>query len=184
MRTIALLRGVNVGGARKLPMADWRALMSDELGYANVATYVQSGNAVFDTPEQPLEQVRADLEQAIEARFGFDVLVTLRTREQLAAVVEANPLGASAEEGKFFHVVFLADAPERDAVAALIPEDPAPERWELIGRELYLATPGGIGRSRLAEKLNDRRMRVAATARNWRTVDALLRLADAAPSAS
>lgn len=180
MRAIALLRGINVGGAKKVPMAQLRALCEQQLGWSDVKTYVQSGNVVFSAPEDSEPRALADaLEAAIGAEFGFDSLVTVRTRDELAAIVEANPLGASVAEGKFFHVTFLSDAPDPDLLTRAAP-NPAPEAYALIGRELYLATPDGMGRSLLARALSERALRVRATSRNWRTVVTLLELADAA----
>jgi uncharacterized protein (DUF1697 family) len=91
--------------------------------------------------------------------------------------VAANPLRAVADEPKRHHVVFLSDAPDPDAVAALAPEDPAPEAWALIGRELYLWTPEGVTDSPLFKAFGEKRLGLRATARNWRTVEKLLELA-------
>jgi uncharacterized protein (DUF1697 family) len=180
VRAIALLRGINVGGNKKLPMARLRALCEQQLGWSDVKTYVQSGNVVFGAPDGSEPRALADaLERAIVAEFGFDSLVTVRTRDELAAIVEANPLGASAAEGKFFHVVFLSEAVDPGAVARIVPDDHAPEAYALIGRELYLKTPEGLSQSKLARVLVERPLRVRATSRNWRTVATLLELADA-----
>lgn len=179
MRTIALLRGINVGGSKKVPMAELRALM-ERLGFSDVKTYVQSGNVVFSGPRRAARAVAREIEAGIVEQFGFEVLITIRTRDELAAVVEANPLGDVADEPKRHHVVFLSDAPDPDAIAALAPEDPAPEAWALIGRELYLWTPEGVTDSPLFKAFGEKRLGLRATARNWRTVEKLLELADSA----
>lgn len=179
MRWVALLRGVNVGGARKLPMARLRALLSG-LGYDDVATYVQSGNAVFSADAGDARRLAQAIERAIEDEFGFEVNVTLRTREELAAVVAANPFPAAASEPKALHVIFLSEAVDPGRLADVDAAAFEPERFELHGRELYLWLPDGLGRSALAQALTERRLGVSATARNWRTVETLLGMASPA----
>src|SRR5688572_24083746 len=90
-RYIALLRGINVGGNKKVPMAQLRELM-EGLGYTDVATLLQSGNAVFTSKEKNPARVATQLEAAIAREFGFEVAVVIRTRDELAAVIQANPL--------------------------------------------------------------------------------------------
>jgi uncharacterized protein (DUF1697 family) len=173
MRWVALLRGVNVGGARKVPMAQLRELLSG-LGYDGVRTYVQSGNAVFDADESSAAAVRRQVERAIEDAVGFDVLVTLRSREQLAEVVAANPFPQAAPEPKTLHVLFLSEPIGDERLAFLDADAFAPEQVALRGSELYLWLPDGLGRSKLAAAITERKLGVAATARNWRTVETLL----------
>lgn len=179
MRLIALLRGINVGGNRKVPMAQLRELM-EQLGHADVVTYVQSGNVVF-APADPgaaPEAVAAGIEGALEEAFGFRPAVAVRTREQLAAIVAADPFAGVADHPSRYHVLFLSAAGDAEALAEIDAAAFEPERFALRGRELYLWTPEGIGRSSLAQKLTERRIGAAATARNWRTVTKLLELAD------
>jgi uncharacterized protein (DUF1697 family) len=178
MRTIALLRGINVGGNKRVPMAQLRMLM-EQLGFDDVATYVQSGNVVFSGPRRAATTIAQEIEAGIVEQFGFEVLIAIRTREELAAVVAANPLGDVATEPKLHHVMFLSDAPDPALIAELGDEDYAPEAFALIGRELYVWTPDGIAGSPLFRALNEKRLGVRATARNWRTVEKLLELADA-----
>jgi uncharacterized protein (DUF1697 family) len=176
-RQIALLRGINVGGRRKVPMAGLRELMS-ELGYEDVRTYVQSGNVVFTGPDAAPEKVARRLEQAIETTFGFDVAVVVRSRDELAAVVRADPLGDEATDPGKYLVSFLSDEVDPDHLADIDLEEFAPETFRLDGRELYLWLPDGVHSSRLAKALTDKRLGTTATSRNWRTVEKLLALAD------
>src|SRR3954451_17802889 len=168
-RQIALLRGVNVGGNKKVEMAKLRALM-EELGHADVRTYGNSGNVVFTGPERSSKH----LEQAIAAAFGFPVPVVLRTRDELAAVVEANPLRDVATESAKYVVVFCAEEP----VVSLDPQEYEPERFVVRGREVYLWLPAGLARSELAKLLATKPLGTNSTGRNWRTVEKLLALAD------
>ena len=174
-RYVALLRAINLGATRKVPMADLRALLAD-LGYENVRTHLQSGNAIFDAPGRP-GPVGTALEQRLEETFGFEVPVILRTRDELAAVVERDPLSDVATEPRRYQVLFLAGTLDRSKVAGLDPADFAPESFAVEDRELYVWSPEGIQNSPLLKALSDKRIGVAATSRNWRTVTKLLELA-------
>lgn len=179
-RRIALLRGINVGGNRKLPMARLRELLA-ELGHGAVRTYVQSGNVVFTAadPDATPAALAAGIERAIADTFGFDCAVTIRTRDELAEVIAADPFVGIADHPSRYHVLFLAAAADPSRLEEIDRAAFEPERFALRGRELYLWTPEGIGRSPLAQALTERRLGVAATARNWRTVTTLLTIADA-----
>ena len=168
-RQIALLRGINVGGNKRVEMARLRALMED-LGYSDVRTYVNSGNVVFSGPSRS----ERHLETAIAKTFGFEVPVVLRSREELADVVAANPLRDVANDPAKHLVVFCAAKASTD----LDPADFAPETFHVRGREVYLWAPGGIGTSPLAKALATKPIGDKSTARNWRTVEKLLALAD------
>jgi uncharacterized protein (DUF1697 family) len=170
-RQIALLRGINVGGNKKVEMARLRALL-EELGYRGVRTYVNSGNVVFSGPKRSEKH----LEAAIAKTFGFDVPVILRSRDELADVVTANPLRDVATDPAKHLVVFCA----ADASTELDPADFAPETFHLRGREVFLWAPGGIGDSPVAKALANKPLGAKSTARNWRTVEKLLALADEA----
>jgi uncharacterized protein (DUF1697 family) len=168
-RQIALLRGVNVGGNKRVEMARLRALM-EELGYSDVRTYVNSGNVVFSGPRRSEQH----LERAIAEAFGFEVPVVLRSRDELADVVAANPLREVATDPAKHLVVFCAVKASTD----LDPADFAPETFVIRGREVHLWAPGGIGTSPLAKLLAAKSLDNKSTARNWRTIEKLLELAD------
>jgi uncharacterized protein (DUF1697 family) len=168
-RQIALLRGVNVGGNRRVEMARLRALM-EEIGYSDVRTYLNSGNVVFSGPRRS----ERHLETAIAKAFGFEVLVVLRSRDELADVVAANPLRDVATDPAKHLVVFCAGKASTD----LEPADFAPETFLVREREVYLWAPSGIGTSPLAKLLAAKSLGDKSTARNWRTVEKLLELAD------
>jgi uncharacterized protein (DUF1697 family) len=175
-RRIALLRGINVGRNKRIAMPALRELF-DDAGFEDVRTYVQSGNVVLST-DAPPEKLELECERRIAERFGFDVDVIVRTRDQLAEVVERNPLGEVAANPKRYQVSFLRselDPEHADQLAALATES---ERFVAIGRELYAWHPDGIGRSRLWAKLGGTGLGVTATARNWTTVTTLLEMAD------
>jgi len=170
---IALLRGINVGKTKRLAMADLRALL-EELGFTDVRTYVQSGNVVFAGPKAGAAK---KIEAGIAERFGFDVPVIVRTEAELAAVVEANPLKAVADDDAKHLVSFLSKKVPAATLDDVDREAFAPEEFVLAGTELYLWCPGGVHKSKLAKKLSDRKLGAIATARNWRTVEKLLAMA-------
>ena len=174
---IVLLRGINVGGNRKVPMADLRTLLEDA-GAENVTTYVQSGYAVL-TSTASAASLRTTIEGKLQERFGFHVDVMVRSIAELKKVIAANPYGDAASDPTKVHVVFLNDKPKAADVAAIDQAAFAPDELTARGREIYLCLPNGAGRSKLAGVL-ERKIKVPATARNWRTVTTLLELAEAA----
>lgn len=167
----ALLRGINVGGGKKVPMADLRALLTG-LGYEAVATYLQSGNAVFASGTGDEDVLAADIMAALERRFGFAVDVLVRDHAYLEAVREACPYPAAELEGKQLHVTYFSQPVDADRFAGLDRQAFLPEEFSLGDRALYLYAPDGLGRSKLAEALSRPRLLkgLVATTRNWNTV--------------
>ncbi|MFI1762634.1 DUF1697 domain-containing protein [Streptomyces sp. NPDC020800] len=173
----ALLRGINVGGSRKLPMADLRTLMA-ELGHEGVRTHLQSGQAVFTTDRGDQESLAAELSRAIEERFGFPVDVLVREHAYLKAVADACPFPAADLAPKQLHVTYFSAPVTPERFAEIDPGTHLPEEYRLGDRCLYLYAPEGLGRSRLAEVLSRPRTTkgVIATTRNWNTVLKLVEL--------
>lgn len=176
-RYIALLRGINVGGNKLVPMARLRALL-ERLGHTDVATLLQSGNAVFTAQGKPAA-LEKQLSAAIESEFGFEVAVLVRTRDELAAAIARNPLAGAEDSPSRFLVFFLSAVPDPKLLAALDPAAYAPDEFRALGRELYARFPNGINQSKLVLALGGKRLGVVPTARNWATVNKLLALADA-----
>ena len=171
----ALLRGVNVGGKTTLPMAELRRV-AEELGYEDVATYIQSGNLVFRTADSATA-VEKGLAKAIAELGGVRPAVMVRTLAQLRKVVDGNPFIRRGEDTKLCHAVFAAKA-AKGSLTGLDLDAYAPEEVIAAGKELYLFLPGGVGRSKLAGDLAKRKDAVG-TMRNWRTVTKLLEMAEA-----
>ncbi|HZE41922.1 MAG TPA: DUF1697 domain-containing protein [Stackebrandtia sp.] len=169
-RYVALLRGINVGGHNKVPMAELRALFA-ELGHAGARSYIQSGNVVFDADEAP-EPLRAKLEAAVAERFDVANPIMLRDRGELEAIVAANPFAGRDLDPKKVTVSFLSGALSGGEDLA-VPEGMV-EEIVAARRELYVYYPDGLGRTRLDSAFFARRLRGAsATVRNWRTVEKL-----------
>ena len=176
-RQVALLRGINVGGRRRVAMAELREALAD-LSHEDVRTLGQSGNVVLTSDAAP-DELGTALEDAMASRLGVDARVVVRTRDELADVVARDPLAGVWDDPRRYQVSFLSAAPDAEVVQGLLAADVAPERLAVARRELYAWHPGGIQRSPLAALLTDRRLGVTATARNWSTVTGLLALADA-----
>jgi uncharacterized protein (DUF1697 family) len=174
---IALLRGINIGPRQRVGMPELRELM-ESLGHRDVETLVQSGNVVFTSRAAPAT-LEKKLEQAIEQELGVDPKVVVRTRDELAAVIEANPFPDVPDAGKNLHVTFLAGEPDADVAKELEAADFGDDRLSIRGREIYIAYKDGMGRSELAKRLGRAKLGVAATDRNWNTVTKLLEMADA-----
>ena len=169
---IVLIRGINVGGHKKLRMADLRSVC-ESVGLTNIATYLQSGNVVCKSDERPVT-VAARVAGALRETLALDAGVIVRTAADLARVVEANPFADAARtEPNRVMVMFLDKTPTRDAAAALLAKHAGPERLELHGAELYIHYTAGAGTSKLTNVMIERALAVTGTARNWNTVTAL-----------
>jgi uncharacterized protein (DUF1697 family) len=160
-----------------VPMARLREVL-EAAGFEDVKTYVQSGNVVLSAPRRSPAKIGREIEAAIEAEFGFDVAVVMRTRDELAALVEDDPLGDVATNPTYRVVVFLAEKLDRSRLADVEPDAFAPEAFELRDREIVMWAPEGQRDSRIVKTLTEKRTGVVGTARNWRTVEKLLAMAD------
>jgi uncharacterized protein (DUF1697 family) len=167
----ALLRGINVGGNKKVSMPELKALFVD-LGFADVATYIQSGNVVFRAPKADARAI----EERITKVFGHEVTVVLRTRAELAAAVKGNPFVSPKANLKQLYVVYLDRKPAAGAEKQLDPDRSPGDRFKLHGQELYLDLGNGAGRTKLTLDYLERKLGVKGTARNWNTALKLVEL--------
>ena len=177
MRQIVLLRGINLGARNRVSMPELRKALERD-GFQDVQTYLQSGNVVLAS-DASSEEVADRCHRRIARAFKLQIDVVTRTRDELAAVIDRNPLAKVARDPKRYQVSFLARELDAAMLAELAELAVAPERLVAIGRELYAWHPRGVARSKLWARLADRRLGVPATARNWTTVTKLLELADA-----
>ncbi|MGH7269383.1 MAG: DUF1697 domain-containing protein [Polyangiaceae bacterium] len=173
-RFALLLRGVNVGTKNSLPMAELRAMLT-KIGCTDVQTYVQSGNAVFATKLAEAALTKG-IERALEAYMGRPIATTLRTHEQMKAIVDANPFANVATNPACLCVTFLTHAPTTSEIAPLHAKDWMPELFQVAGHEIDTWHPNGQGRSPLAAALGKLPLRGAVTTRNWNTVLKLLHM--------
>jgi uncharacterized protein (DUF1697 family) len=170
---VALLRGINVGGKNKLSMTDLVALF-EEAGVQDVRTYIQSGNVLFAASRGVVDGLAKAVTGEIEVRFGLKVPVVVRSLTALEAVVEANPYRHHGSTPKALHVMFLMDEPPAPAVAALDRHRSPPDEFALLGREVFLYCPNGLGRSKLTTAWFDQALGTVSTVRNWNTVNTLV----------
>lgn len=172
------LFAVNVGGNNRVPMA-WLREAAEEAGFSGVATYLQSGNLVVTSTDSAAE-VRSQVVELIRDGLGLEVEATVRSRAELARVVKRNPMPDRVDEPARLHVSFLAGKPDPKGVAAIDAAAYAPDEFRVEGTEIYLWFANGAGRSKLATLPWRKRIAVPGTARNWRTVLAVLDLLDSA----
>lgn len=174
-RQVALLRGVNVGRAKRVAMADLRALV-EELGYPNARTLLNSGNVVFDAPDALPNDSAARIEAALAGALGISSRVTVLIAAELAGVVADNPLLDIADDPSRLLVAVLRDPADRARLEPLARLDWAPERLAVGSRAAYLWCPEGLLASRLPDAVG-RALGDAVTTRNWATVTKLNALA-------
>lgn len=174
MRWAALLRGVNVGGNRKLAMADLAAFMRGE-GYGGVTTLLASGNVVFDADEDDAAALETRLAAAAQARLGLDTDWLVRSHAELAAVIAGNPYPDAAADRPSHLLVTFHRAPVPAALVAAA-SGVGPERLHAAGRELYVDYVAGVGQSTLPAVMTKLKFPRLATARNWNTVTKLAAL--------
>ncbi len=187
---VALLRGINVGGRNKVPMADLREVVTS-LGHTGVSTYIQSGNVLFSTADTDNAKLAAALESAIEDRFGIWSSVVVLSRDELARVLAANPY-PDEPNPRMVHVVFLSAEPPGELLTRISAAESAVaakgsrDSVQAAGQVLFLHTPDGFGTSELAQTVfkiitpptKGKKHGLAATARNLATATKLLSLCD------
>ncbi len=173
---VALLRGINVGGNKPVSMARLRELLTG-LGYNDVRTYLQSGNAVFTCSKAEAAKAAGEIENAIEAAFSFPSRVIIRSGPELDAAISGDPLVHLLGDPARHFVGFLSKRPSAEGVARLAGEDFGVDQVRVVDRHAYLWCPEGISRSPLGKLNFDRILGVAVTMRNWNTVTKLAALA-------
>ena len=179
---VSLFRAINVGGNRKVSMADLKAV-HEALGLKNVAPYIQSGNVVFHSDETNLALLQSQIESGFAAKFGFHSDVMIRTLADLAEIIDRTPFQNQPDkEPRFLHVIFLAARPDEAAQEALLKAYVGPEEIFINGREMYIYYTEGAGRSKLTGSLIERKLKTVGTARNWNTVLQLHKMMQMQPS--
>jgi uncharacterized protein (DUF1697 family) len=174
-RLVALLRGINVGRNKRVAMSELRDLLTG-LGYADVKTLLQSGNAVFLCTPKAATSAAGDIEQAIARDLGVECAVIVRTAAEIAGAMAAAPLLEVATDPSRHLVGFLSGDPDPAGVQALAAIDVAPDLIRLLGREVYLWCPSGLLDSPLSKLGWERSLGVAVTMRNWNTVSRIAAL--------
>lgn len=173
---VSLFRGINVGGNRIVPMKDLKELYAS-LDFKDVVTYIQSGNVVCSGNDTDMALISQRIEESFAAKFGFHSNVIVRAAAEIQEIIEHNPFQDQPEkESKRLLVLFLATQPASTALEDIHQAYTGPEELFLIGRELYIYYPDGMGRSKLSHTLLEKKLKTAGTGRNWNTVLQLQKL--------
>lgn len=165
---IAFLRGINVGGKRKILMADLK-LMCEKLGLESVKTYIQSGNIIFKS-----EKNNCDLENEIEKNifdnFGFEVPVIVRTKKEIENSINKNPFFDKEADTKQLFLTFLKEKPNKEFVEKILTYSPVPDKFKIENNNVFLFCEGKYHDSKLTNNFFEKQLNVSATTRNWKTV--------------
>lgn len=167
---IILLRGINVSGKNKLPMAELRELLND-LEFKNVQTYIQSGNIILSSNKDKNE-ISELIKNGIKTQFGYDVPVIIRTIEEWKTVIKNNPF--PIDNPKILGFVFLDQTPKTTTLDVKGMKD---DKYEISNDMVYIHCPSGFGKTKLTNNLFEQKLKITATTRNFKTVMKLLELA-------
>jgi len=173
MKFIALLKGINVGGHKKVPMAELRDLLSS-LGFKNVQTYIQSGNVIFQYSEENIEKIETIIKKGILDHFGFEVSVLVMKREDLIIIFENSPFSEEKKKASYF--MMLHNTPTEELVKAASEKVYEKEEYKIINACIYYYSAKGFGQSKFNARFFERKLRTFATARNYNTMVKLLSL--------
>lgn len=174
---IALLRGINVSGAKTIKMDDLR-LTFQKPGFENISTYIQSGNVVFSTTETATSQLAAKISESIKTDFGFEVPVIVLSAEELQTIIRNNPLNDGTKDTAFLHVTFLSKNPIAFNLSDIEAKKQGNEEINISGKVVYLYCPHGYGKTKLTNTFLESKLKATATTRNWKTCGELLRMAE------
>ncbi len=170
---ISILRGINVSGQKKIKMEDLKTLYQS-LDLTNVKTYIQSGNVIFSCPESDASELAKIIEDKIVEVFNFSVAVLIRTRNNFEQIIQNNPfLTDNKEDFSGLYVTFLAKAPTQSALDSIKLISLESDRFYISGTEIYGFCPDGYGKTKLSNNFFEKKLGVAATTRNWKTVNKL-----------
>jgi uncharacterized protein (DUF1697 family) len=171
---LSMLRGINVSGQKKIPMAELKSIYED-LEFKNVTTYIQSGNVIFQT-ENELELSKR-IERKIEENFKFHVPVIIRTNTEMEMILTENPfLKEKNINVERLHVTFLNESPAVGNLEKLKAISCENDTFVILGKDIYLYCPNGYGRTKLNNNFFENKLKVTATTRNWRTVCELAKI--------
>ena len=170
MRYISILRGINVGGNRKILMAALKSAL-EKVGFQDVQTYIQSGNVIFDSKETDNRMLEVQIQEIIAETFGFDVPVIVRTSGEWAESIVNNPfLKENDQDIEKLHLTFLKDQPSSENLEKISSLEFLPDRFQVVGKEVFVYCKNGYGRSKITNDFFEKKLKVQATTRNWKTV--------------
>jgi uncharacterized protein (DUF1697 family) len=174
---ISMLRGINVGGHKKIKMDTLKQLYA-ELGYTHVQTYIQSGNVIFQTQDADTLNLVKNIAKQILEVTGLEVPVLVLELDEMKRIVENNPFNLdSTKNTASFHVTFLSETPDTISFEKIKSTDFGADHFELLNKAIYVYCPNGYGTTKLTNTFFENKLKVTATSRNWKTVNELVRLA-------
>lgn len=175
MKYVAFLRGINVGGKNKIKMETLREMFA-ALGFRNVRTYINSGNVIFETAAAEDRKIAAPIENRIEKELALKIKVIVRSVAEIENIIENNPFAGQFETDKDLHVFFLDEPLPPDQRAMLLANNSENERFAVQNREIYCHLRGNFSDSLMGKDYIGKKLKVSATARNWRTVNKIAAL--------
>jgi uncharacterized protein (DUF1697 family) len=175
MKHVAFLRGINVGGRNKIKMEALRRICA-ALGFENVKTYINSGNVIFETKKADDVKVAAKIESAIEKEFALKIKVIVRTISEIEEIIADNPFDGQFENEKDLHVFFLDENLPEEKRELLLSNNNENEMYAVRNREIFCHLRVGVSDSLMGKDYIGKKLKVSATARNWRTVNKILEL--------
>ncbi|MDX1774517.1 uncharacterized protein (DUF1697 family) [Oceanihabitans sediminis] len=167
-RKIGILRGINVGGKRKILMVDLKSTC-EKLGLKNVTTYIQSGNLIFNS-DKPNSELENELEKAITEKYGFDVPVIVRTEKELENSINNNPFFDKDTDIKQLHLTFLKEKPNMENLEKILTFKYEPDKFQIEDKDAFIFCAEKYHESKLTNNFFEKQLKVGATTRNWKTV--------------
>ena len=177
MKYVALLRGINVGGKNKVKMEILREVLSAE-GFENVKTYINSGNVIFAPPETDNKILAEQIESAIEKEFGLNIKVMVRSVDEIKEIIKNNPFEGQFENDKDVHVFFLDEELTNEKRELLLSNNNENEMYSVRNREIFCHLKISVLDSLMGKDYIGKKLKVSATARNWRTVNKIIEIAE------
>ena len=174
---ISILRGINVSGHNIIKMAALKE-MYEKLGFSDITTYVQSGNVIFKSKTTESKKLEQTISHEIEKEFGFQIRVIVLTAESLETIINQNPfVDDNKKEPSFMHVTFLSEPPQAFDCENIVSKKAPEEEMFFTGHAVYLYCPEGYGQTKLSNNFLEKKLKVGATTRNWKTTTKLLEIA-------
>lgn len=175
---ISIIRGINVSGQKTIKM-DALKTMYESLAFANVQTYIQSGNVLFQYNDVPRADLQQKIAEEIKNIFGFDVPVLVMDIEKLKEIIVNNPfIVEEVKDIAYQHVTFLYSKPDTKYIESIRQNLAQDEAFALTDTSVYLYCPNGYGRTKLTNTFFEKKLNVIATTRNWKTTIELLNIAE------
>ncbi len=168
---IVLLKGINVGGHKKVPMAELRELLT-KTGFINVQTYIQSGNVILQSPQDDLQDIEETIQSAILNHFGFEVSVLVKTRENLKRIFNGSPFSEEKKKASYF--MMLHDIPDKELVKVASEKIYEGEEYKIVEDCIYFFCAKGYGQAKFNANFFERKLKTFATSRNYNTTVKLI----------